>query len=274
MKTIILPTDFSDNAWKAMCYAADLYHGSPCKFVLLNTYSFPYQYIEGGIVPNVDALGEDSRADLDKALTSFKDLDHHPDSEFVVISKCNSIVNAIKEIEEVTPENTIIVMGTRGLTGIGELLFGTMTTSVIEHAASPVLCVPDSANLKTPERIGLAVDNEGLDHLNEIKPLLDIAKEWKSNITVIHILEEEKILEPESKERIVIDHFLENIEHNYKTLPGKFKEDELTQFAKTNSIDLITMMKKDKGFLRNLFHTSSTKNMAKYTDIPLLILRG
>ena len=39
MKKILLPTDFSDNAWNAIVYALKLYKNQKCKFVLLNTYT-------------------------------------------------------------------------------------------------------------------------------------------------------------------------------------------------------------------------------------------
>ena len=39
MKKILLPTDFSDNAWNAIEYALKLFKDEVCTFYLLNTYT-------------------------------------------------------------------------------------------------------------------------------------------------------------------------------------------------------------------------------------------
>ena len=38
MKKVLLPTDFSDNAWNAITYALDLLKDESCEFFLLHTY--------------------------------------------------------------------------------------------------------------------------------------------------------------------------------------------------------------------------------------------
>ena len=39
MKKIILPTDFSENAFNAICYAVQLFKEETCTFYLVNTYT-------------------------------------------------------------------------------------------------------------------------------------------------------------------------------------------------------------------------------------------
>ncbi|NNG09706.1 MAG: universal stress protein, partial [Arenibacter sp.] len=39
MKNILIPTDFSDNAYKAIVYAINLYKGEACTIHLLHTYT-------------------------------------------------------------------------------------------------------------------------------------------------------------------------------------------------------------------------------------------
>ncbi len=38
MKTILLPTDYSKNAWNALFTALKLFQNEDCRFLLLNTY--------------------------------------------------------------------------------------------------------------------------------------------------------------------------------------------------------------------------------------------
>lgn len=273
LKQIILPSDFSDNAWKAMSYAADLYHNVPCKFHIINTYTYPITIPKvGGAVP-IQALGNGSEEYLEILLKQFKDLDHHPLSEFESKSICGSLATSIEVYEDLLKEPVIIVMGTRGVTNIGELFFGTMTASIIKNVKSPVICVPNVAHLSIPKNIMLSIDEQGVANKEEIQPLFDLAENWKSSIAVVHVGSDKEIIAKESSERIGINNHLATIDHSFHAIPGDYIEDELTHFAKKNKMDLVALIKRDHGFLNNFFHTSLTKNLAFYSEIPLLILR-
>ena len=59
MKKILLPTDFSENAWNATRYAIELFKNEECIFHLLNTYTpaiassrFMAATIDGGTLEN------------------------------------------------------------------------------------------------------------------------------------------------------------------------------------------------------------------------------
>ncbi len=274
MKNVILPTDFSDNAWKAMSYAAQLFHNVPCKFTLLNTFSVPYSYAEAGAMPNIEPLKEDSESGLAAVLKRFKELDHNDGSTFQTVSKFSSVVDAISQVEEESGKDCTVIMGTKGAGGLGEMFLGTMTSHVISHVKSPVICVPNSANLNIPKSLMLAVDNQGVDSMEEIQLLNDIAEQHQANVMIVNVpVGEEEVLGEDSAEQFVVDHYLKKTPHTYHTLYGEYKEDLLTQFAERNEVDLIAMIKRDRGFWKNLFHRSLTKSMTFYCDKPLLILR-
>lgn len=274
MKRVILPTDFSDNSWKAMSYAAQLYSKTPCTFYILNTYTVPHGYNDVGVIQDFEPLRESSEEGLKTFLTRFRELEHHDDTKFETISKFASLVDTIRDMEKKNPGEHIIVMGTRGVTGIGELFLGTMTSHVISNAQSPVICVPNSAEMNVPKNIMLAVDNDGVDRKEEVQPLLEIVDASEAVIRVVNVpVDEEALFGADLAEQFVIDHYLNDVEHTYHSIEGDYKEDTLTKFAKANRMDLIAMIKRDRGFWKNLFHRSLTKNMSFRSDIPLLILR-
>jgi len=273
MKRVILPTDFSDNSWKAMSYASQLYYNTPCKFYILNTYSIPYSQVEVAATQIIEPLQESSEKGLLEMMDRFKELDHHDDSEFISISKFASLVDSIHDLADNDP-STIIVMGTRGASGLEELFLGTMTSHVIKHTKVPVICVPNKAVLEYPKQIMLAIDEDGVDRKDEISELVEIAKSHKASVQVVNVpITEEQTLDKDAPESFVLDNYLDGIYHSYHSLVGYYKEDELTKYAEKNNIDLIAMIKRDRGFWKNLFHHSLTKSMTYYSDIPMLILR-
>jgi nucleotide-binding universal stress UspA family protein len=276
MKHIILPSDFSENAWKAMSYAAGLYHNTPCKFYIINTYSLPTSFAgTGGInLPVQDmSMGKESAKQLEILLKQFKDLDHHDLSTFETKSTYGSVIVAIKNLEEGLEVTPIVVMGTKGATGLGKFFFGSTTTDVIKKCKSPVVCVPNLANLGTPKSVMFAMDDLVISSQSEVQPLIELAEEWDSKIATVHINDSKNVPADKTPEEIVSDYYLNRVEQSFHNIPGKNIEDELMHFAEVNEIDLIAMIKRDQGFWNNFFSTSLTENMAFYSKIPLLILK-
>ena len=77
MKKILLPTDFSSNAWNAITYALEFYKDEWCMFYLLNTYTpviYRVDYLIGGpaysAIPDVGI--DISLAGLERTLEHIK----------------------------------------------------------------------------------------------------------------------------------------------------------------------------------------------------------
>jgi nucleotide-binding universal stress UspA family protein len=276
MRHIILPTDFSDNAWKAMNYAANLYHKTPCTFHIINTYSLPTAFAGTGGVTlpiNTKPMEKESENHMEELLKEFKDLEHHGLSDFEVKCASGPVIVAIQNLEDELDTTPVIVMGTKGVTGADMLFFGTVTTSVIKRCNSPVICVPTKANLGIPKNIMFAMDDLIISSKIEIQPLIELAEEWDSKIATVHINNTKMVSTGKTPKEIVSDYYLDRIEHSYHSIEGVSIEGELMNFADENHIDLIAMTKREQGFWKSFFQTSLTKNMAFYSKIPLLVLK-
>src|SRR5690606_7046261 len=101
-KTILLPTDFSENAFNAIKYAVAMYRDESCEFLLLHAYNVN-NYVEGSTfeaAPIEDKLEEakeksESRLnDLKNFLTSSNGNGIH---KFLATAKNKSIIDAIQE---------------------------------------------------------------------------------------------------------------------------------------------------------------------------------
>ncbi|MCH2234069.1 MAG: universal stress protein [Crocinitomicaceae bacterium] len=73
-------------------------------------------------------------------------------------------------------------------------------------------------------------------------------------------------------DKYVIDNFYGDVDYSFEHIKGVMVEDELLNYAKVNQIDLMVMIKHDRGFWGNVFHKSLTKTTAFHTDVPLLVL--
>ena len=128
MLRILLPTDFSDNAYNALAYALQLYAKSTCTFYLLHTYT-PAVYRAEYILqsPGQFGLGDVYQTlamnRLDKLRKKLVEAFPNPRHNLVPHAAFNTLVDEVQEV--VNNENIdIVVMGTQGATGAKEIFLG------------------------------------------------------------------------------------------------------------------------------------------------------
>lgn len=275
MYHILLPTDFSDQSWKALSFASYLFLHEPVEFHLLHIIPIPISQSEVGVIPDMSVFLESAEKDLTVLLGRFKELEHHDGSGFHTSAQLGTVVDTLHRYEVEFPEKTMVVMGTQGASGLAELFLGSTTTHVLSRTKSPIIVVPEKATLNPIERVIFAVGRDGIQHKKEILPLLEILKSLKVRLKIVHVqTDEETVLEAGNVTQVRLDQYLGSIDHAYDTLIGPYREDALMRYAEKDKANLVVLIKKDRGFWGNLFHRSLSKSLAFYGDIPLLIMHG
>src|SRR5690606_41436610 len=107
MKNILLPTDFSQNAWNAIDYALKLFKDDECLFYLLHSYSPPLvQPTTAGVTTTTTTeilletarkASEDGLNDVLKKITQTNKNEKH---RYKMLSEYDFYVGAVKTIEE------------------------------------------------------------------------------------------------------------------------------------------------------------------------------
>ncbi len=141
-KTILVPTDFSQNAERALDYAAALAGKLDAKVHLLNVIGMQMFGAEYGVQVTsamVDDVMRDSQQALDKLMAA------HTDSASFGPARLE--FGDARTVIETTARSLgadLIVMGTHGRRGMKRLLLGSVAESVARTAPCPVLLVRDS----------------------------------------------------------------------------------------------------------------------------------
>ncbi|MFZ1332509.1 MAG: universal stress protein, partial [Flavobacteriales bacterium] len=172
MAHILIPTDFSANAFNAAAYAIELYGQEGNTFTLLHAYmsvSDPTIVQAAGLEAEIareanSALGELTERLKEKFAGAELDL-----QQSMMTGDVFAAILAHTD-EERNPD--LVVMGTQGASGLEEVLLGTHTADVIKRCHLPVLTVPEEANYRIPRRIVMADDGGPVDRAS-IKVLLD-----------------------------------------------------------------------------------------------------
>ena len=188
MKNILLPTDFSDNAWNATRYAIELFKDETCVFHLLNTYTpaiASSRFMAASAMSG--QLEEGAHGNSERGLAKVLDRIHNtydnPNHSFKTISSFSLLVDQIKEIVE-TEGIDLIVTGTKGASGLEEVFMGSNTVRIIKSVKNcPVLAIPQNFNFQKPSEIAFATDFNRFYSESELQPMIDLAKTFEADRT-------------------------------------------------------------------------------------------
>jgi nucleotide-binding universal stress UspA family protein len=137
-KKIVVAVDGSDPSFKALSYAAKLSELNKSKIVVLNVMSVP----PGTAAKTSEALRKDLSTRAAEVLGKANSLSRSNgvDVETKTVETSESVVMAIVDFS--TEEKAdLIVMGTKGTSGYGRMMLGSVAAGVVSFANCPVLAV-------------------------------------------------------------------------------------------------------------------------------------
>jgi len=137
-KPILLCYDGSDDAFRAIEFAGSLFPGS--KAVVLSVWE-KYGVLSG--IQRVDDSLMQEAADQQAADGCERAVLAGLDATPLAVEAEHGVDDAIIEAAD-AQDALLIVMGTRGNTGIRSLLLGSVSHSVAHHARRPLLIVPSN----------------------------------------------------------------------------------------------------------------------------------
>jgi nucleotide-binding universal stress UspA family protein len=133
---ILFPTDFSHDAEHAFQYALTFAREFGAELYLLHVIYFPPQTPEYDIGQVIDSLVKNAEESLRKLIESAEapNVVFHSD---VQVGVEHAEITKLAEKEKID----LIVMGTRGRTGLAHIFLGSVAERVVRHASCPVLTV-------------------------------------------------------------------------------------------------------------------------------------
>ena len=276
MKKILLPTDFSDNSWNAIKYALQLFKDQECNFVLLNTYTpiiYQFEYLQSSSAQFglVDTLKESSKKGLDELQKNILSEFNNPKHVFTKISSFNSLTT---EIDDLYTNNImdIIVMGTKGASGVAGVLFGSNTIHVIKNAKCPVMAIPSDFSFETPHEILFPTDYEIEYQAKHLKPIIEIAQNHISRVNIMHVYTSNDLTEAQQKNKSILETSIKNIAHLFHDIKNQNVPEAITNFQLKARINLLVMINNKHSFFENLFFKSTIKQIGFHLNIPFLVI--
>lgn len=275
MKRIVLPTDFSDNAFEAIRYALLVLKDIKCTFFLFHTYTPPvYQteYLLGspGLFGLGDRIKETSLTQLEQLKDRLENQYKNPNHSFMIHTAFNTLVNELMETIE-TEAIDMVIMGTTGATGAKEILFGSNAVHVIKKAKCPVIVVPPKFEYEALKEILFPTDYDIEYQKDKIEALLTIAKLHKSRINVMHVRTGLALNTVQHKNKKQLQKLLGNMSV-FHDMPDNEIINAINEFQLKTRINLLVMVQNKHTFLERLFIEPVIKKIGFHITVPFMVL--
>ena len=279
MKKILVPTDFSPNADKALDFAVQIARKAKAKIILIHAcdlLDLKFKDYSGLKKTYNQQMVRELRAKLSSYRGSIETTEKlQVETKLYEGLVTHTIVEAAK-----LHKPDLIVMGTLGNAGTKERILGSKTASVIAKVNTPVLAVPLFSEWKDPTNLLLALNNFNEGKPGTVRPLVELAELFSANLTVVKF----------SEAVTATPHKYLSIERSGNTYVKKLKdagkipaasfihldghkfEKNIERFILKQHIDIVAMITHRRNFVKNLFNRSMTRKMSYHTTIPLLAL--
>lgn len=287
IKRILVPVDYSECSRFACRFAIKIACKLGAEIRLFHTYYSPaFDLIElAGAVQTQSQLREEVTTNLEESERETIESFIQGLKEYVK----NCGIPAVKftyEIAPGVPEDEIIrfsesylpdlvIMGTRGKgSGVGAIM-GSVTASVINRIACPIMAIPEKYTFvgeKNVKNILYVTDFDESDFLT-LKSLMKITDQLELDIHCVHIGSD-----PKSWDKVRMEGLMEYFRKSYgKTqvtysfINQKNLLNDLDQLVREKSINILSLTAHRQSIFEKLFKPNITKKLFYHTSIPLLV---
>jgi nucleotide-binding universal stress UspA family protein len=275
MKSILVPTDFSEQAHHALDLAYGIARKSSATVKLLNVIEAPHGASFNAMGEVTAPDGMDSvffvqlmrrqREQLEKLVKDPKYQDITLEGEVELGNPYENISRAISE-----KEVDLVVMGTQGASGMEEILIGSNTEKVVRRAKCPVLTVKSAVDADSIKNIVFATD---LRDTNEklVQELLDLQKLFDAKLHIVSIntpssFESDRYYKKEMQ-KFVDQHKIEN--YSLNVYNDDIEEDGIIFFAEDVKADMIALATHGRRGISHLLSGSIAEDIVNHAKRPV-----
>ena len=277
MKNILIPTDFSENAWNALLYGISFFKKTHCAFYIVHVNSVNTNTSgETAMFLSPDILEEsilvESKEKLNKLMSKIEHLPLNVKHEFKPIALYGFLTDHIKtQVKE--KKIDLIIMGTKGSTGLKSVSIGSNTGDVITKVPCTILAVPENAVYSGIKEIGFPSDFQLTYDHKILETLKDILLLKKSTLRLLYVSLNNEKLSPiqENNKRILMEHY-KDIECSFHVVTGKKIDESIQCFTESRNLDMLVMVAKNLNFLERILFRPTVEKISYHTKVPFLVI--
>lgn len=274
-KRILIPTDFSANAFNAIKYAMELYKEQDCEFFIFHSYYLSGYSKDNLLTPEpTDKEIERVRVKSDRNMTKLKNqmssFEQNPKHSFRYLDEFGPFYDLMEET--VKKENIqFVIMGTQGQSDKKTVILGSNAVNVMERIRScPVMAIPATVTYNAPNEIVFPTSYLTDYQETELDILVEISQLTNAPIRILHVQKDKTLSKSQLKNKDLLASILAPVPHTYHTLYDLDIKDGVRSFVQSRESDMIAFINRKHNFFGSIFSNPMVKELGKYSNVPLL----
>ncbi|OZV69709.1 universal stress protein [Winogradskyella aurantia] len=277
MKSVLLPTDFSENSWNAIIYALQFLKDTPAVFYLLHVNTVNHTILSDPAYVGADSVIEEvyikpAKTKLLKLLKRISKVSHNVNHRFYTIVDYGFFIDSIRS--QVLDKNIdLIIMGTKGASGLKQIIIGSNAGDVVVKVKCTTLVVPENAKFQIIDELAFPTDFSSFNNFSMLKPVLEVMENNNSKLSFLHVQSKNESLSLEQKKnKELLEDFFSGYDYDFYFLSNKRLEDAVQCFTESRGVGMIAMVAKNLNYFQQIVFNSRVENITYHTDIPFLVL--
>ena len=272
MKTIIVPTDFSEISVNALYYAIELAKFINTDILLLHVIILP-EIIEVPFRSKNISISENDASDK---LEQLKERIIKKTDSTVCITLKVALGSLLEEINSIVleTETFALVIGIQGAGAAKRIMFGSNVFTLMSKLIIPVIIVPDEVNFTPLKNIGIAMDMKDVTKTIPSKTIRNIVHLFNSTLHILFVSKHKKVSTGMIAEYSSLQTNLAKYQPRFHHIINESAGEGILKFLKKGKIDLLLIIPKKHGFIDALFHKSISKDLAMNCRIPIMTIHN
>lgn len=269
MKHILVPCDFSEQSSNAFKFAAQLQKTSKAEIHLLHVVDLPFLY-DTMLMPALSFEEEKLKDIQHVAITKLEGMAKNIDSPVQVKVLSGSPSGKILEYIAANAIN-LVIMGTKGATGMREVFIGSNTEKVVRAAPVPVIAVKDNVRPRQIKNIVFANTIQSDAHEDLVAKVKELQHSLQAHLHVVYI-NTPLNFKQDSVTRANLANFAKHyILHDCTThvFNDVDEENGIVNFTKMIDADMIAIGTHGRKGLAHLLSGSLAEDLVNHSRIPI-----
>lgn len=277
MKKILLPTDFSKNAYNAIKYALELYKEEPCEFFILHSYYLSGYNKSNRLSPEptdekLNAVKERAEKNMEAFKVQVRFNNFYKNHKLHFLNEFGSFNDMLKNCVE-KEDIKLIIMGTRGETDDKNIILGSNAVNAMEKVRNcPVLVVPGHIIFKAPNEVVFPTSFKTHYKENELATLIEISRLTNAPIRILHVKTDIELSKDQEKNKALLNEILGATNYTHHELFNLDLQDGVRCFAQSRASEMIAIINKKHHFFGGVFSNPMVKELGDNANVPVLAM--
>ena len=274
---ILVPTDFSENAEKALKEAIFFAKHFNSELILLHVIE---SYLINSTLSKTIGFNKERNESLREAVKEqlSEMAEKISKEEGLTVTYEISMGKSYKEIAVQANEQDVdfIIMGTHGATGMEKYMMGTNASRVASTASKPVITINGDAKTSNFQNLVLPLDLTK-ETREKVKKSIELAKKFNATIHVVSILKK-KYDSQEKKLKLQMNQVInyikdKNVEVKSEVIKAENVAEEIVAFAEGIENSALIIMTQQEMEITDFILGSQANRVIKHAMIPVVSVR-